>query len=106
MIALFTVTRDEQGAIILSTSDHDMVADVAEGVVKRIPLSMLTMIDQGIKRPQRPHYRDAARDMIPDFSLILARLTTDEARNLALALLKQTDHPTVLVPLLRLVMSE
>jgi hypothetical protein len=100
------VTADTQGGILLITDDHDMVADVAEGVVKHLPLSMLTMIDQGIKRPQRPHYRDAARDMIPDFSLILARLTTDEARNLALELLNHVAQPTVMVPLLRLVMSE
>jgi hypothetical protein len=100
------VTTDTQGGIVLKTDDHDVVADVIEEAVRHVPLAIFTSVDLGIRRPARPMYRDNARALIPDVSLILARLTTVEARELAMDLLRNCNHPTVLVPLLSLVMSE
>jgi hypothetical protein len=90
MSDLFAIDRDGQGGLVITTNDRDLVADITETVVDAFKSPHLLGL-----RYKTP----TARETLPDRTLILARLTPDEAYEFGCKLIEVSAEFRARLPL-------
>jgi hypothetical protein len=88
MTQIIQINEDTEGGVVISTSDKYAVADIAISVVEKIQPHVLTNLKAAITNFDMDNYLsvralDAARDELANTELLIAKLSPDEAKQIA-----------------------